>query len=454
MNEYREWKDIFKSEDKNRITTVCFVGSTCYIAELRTIRTYDCISHTLDTFVEDVGDYITSMCCGHDPSELYVGTNIGFFVTVSTLTKKIVEWNVGKRTSLVQMSLGPAGVVFISAGDRTIRSYDIVSGECIKTHTLTSGGFNTIGWFLSMCYNRKHNKLFAVAQLQLSITSVDIQSDSVTYLDGHKAPIYSITLLSEDKLVSGAMDGSMRIWDTLTQVCIMNFAGDTQGVIMCAAPDNHHVISLSLGGDLKVWGDNRQVVQSSRVFRGRGKHLAISPDGRFVMVGCCAGVNIDINVFEVNPIFSYIVNTTRCKRANDEHRKLVALDEHGCLRLPSNAKSLWMLSPHDVIDRTRSRIYIALHACNPSMAIRGQHSVYIETDTEAGAVLFLEAIRAVQWQLSLAADNRCQGHQIVVCYRFNVLQQVNRMLGGKGLVSQMTVPVTVMRLIGWYTVTQ
>jgi WD40 repeat protein len=54
-----------------------------------------------------------------------------------------------------------------------------------------------------------------------------------TFID-HKAAVYSLKLLSDDKVISCSCDRTIRIWDIKNLMCIMQLTGNFFSKLLCS----------------------------------------------------------------------------------------------------------------------------------------------------------------------------------------------------------------------------
>ena len=74
-------------------------------------------------------------------------------------------------------------------------------------------------------------------------------------LKGHTAPVYSVALSPDgQRLVSGSMDKTLKVWDTGTGQAQLTLKGHTDSVTSVAiSADGRRLVSGSRDGTVKVW---------------------------------------------------------------------------------------------------------------------------------------------------------------------------------------------------------
>jgi WD40 repeat protein len=100
---------------------------------------------------------------------------------------------------------------------------------------------------------------------------------------GHTKAVTSVAVLPDGNLVSGSVDGTLRLWNTFTGETIRTFTGHTD-IVNCVAilPDGN-LVSGSVDTTLRVW--NTRTGETIRTFSGHTKSVycvAVFPNGNFV----------------------------------------------------------------------------------------------------------------------------------------------------------------------------
>jgi WD40 repeat protein len=89
------------------------------------------------------------------------------------------------------------------------------------------------------------------------------------------------------RLVSGAMDGTLQVWDASSGAEIARLAGHKHWINACAySPDGRRIVSASNDWTLKLWdAETGMAIATLSGHRGQVQACAYSPDGRFIVSG-------------------------------------------------------------------------------------------------------------------------------------------------------------------------
>ncbi|KAL7919376.1 hypothetical protein ACQKWADRAFT_323052 [Trichoderma austrokoningii] len=117
--------------------------------------------------------------------------------------------------------------------DKTIKTWDIATGACLRTLS----GHDTSITCLSFLKNDK---------LASGSSNQDLEY-------GHRS-VVSLAALTESKLASALSDRAVRIWDTVTGLCLQTLTGHADGVTSVAAlPNNKKLASGSSDKTIRIW---------------------------------------------------------------------------------------------------------------------------------------------------------------------------------------------------------
>ena len=173
------------------------------------------------------------------------------------------------------------GLRLISASaDKTIRLWDLTSGQELQTWSNQTGFVNTI--------------LLSPDETQLYSGNADGVLQAWTVASGtllwkntaaHQGPINTVTRTPDgQRLVSGGADGTIYIWDASTGKAVRSHKTD-QGAVnsLVVTSDGRYIISGGSDNSIKFW--DITTGQLERTLEGHESFinaLAISPDGRFL----------------------------------------------------------------------------------------------------------------------------------------------------------------------------
>jgi hypothetical protein len=121
-----------------------------------------------------------------------------------------------------------------------------------------------------------HEKLNRVRKSRDRLTLPDRQ-----VLEGHQDAVWCVAALGGNKVLSGGMDHTLRLWDCLTGDEVQCLTGHTDGVLsVSVAPGGGEALSAGLDGTLRLW-DLARGVETLRIDAGVGRLFAaaIVPGG-------------------------------------------------------------------------------------------------------------------------------------------------------------------------------
>ena len=83
------------------------------------------------------------------------------------------------------------------------------------------------------------------------------------------------------KIISGSVDRTIKIWDANTGICLQTLKGHSDGVTSVAfSPDGTRIISGSYDKTIKIWDANTGQCLETLMGHSRGVFsVAFSPDG-------------------------------------------------------------------------------------------------------------------------------------------------------------------------------
>ena len=147
--------------------------------------------------------------------------------------------------------LDPARILTCSA-DRTIRIWEIGTGECLKKIQTNENTPNDIVLL-------SQDKIASFSQEEECIRIWDIENGvCLMELEGHEAEKYDdfvnvIKKLSSDRLLSGATDKKIKLWDLNTGLCLKIFVGHKDAVENLEILSDDKILSCSTDQTIKVW---------------------------------------------------------------------------------------------------------------------------------------------------------------------------------------------------------
>lgn len=235
--------------------------------------------------------------------------------------KRIFEGHAG---TVHAIAFTPDGKSIISGSeDRTLRIWDVSSGrqkQILRGHTLAVQGlaisvdgktaasvsedgtvrqWDLIGGKSKVVYKGRDHQLNTVAITADSgtlyfgagdwtIRRLDLSGENEEVLEGHSGIVRSLVLTTaEDRLLSGADDGTIRVWSLKTDECIQKLKGHTGSVDAVAVTlDGKLGVSGSRDNSVRVWdlltGTERNMLEGHSGFV---KAIATSPSTGQVLSG-------------------------------------------------------------------------------------------------------------------------------------------------------------------------
>ena len=244
------------------------------------------------------------------------------------------------------VAISPDGRHALSGGDDALRLWDMATGQCMRTFERHSGTVYSV----TISPDGRHAlsggddalRLWDMATGQCLRTS-----------DGRKRDITSVAFSPDGRYafsgggswVSHKLDSTLRLWDLATGECLRIFEGHTDKVSSVAfSPDGRHGISGSQDHTLRLW--DLATGQCLRTFEGHTGYVnsvAISPDGRYGLSGSWD-----------NTVRLWDLATGRCVRTYEGHMHWVrsvamsADGRHGLSGSQDHTLRLWDLSREDV----------------------------------------------------------------------------------------------------------
>jgi WD40 repeat protein len=198
--------------------------------------------------------------------------------------------------------------------DKTLKLWDVATGECLRTFEGHMGGVNSVclsgnsRWALSGSGDGPL-KLWDVATGQCLRT-----------FEGHKGVVESVCFSSDGRwALSGSRDKALKLWDVATRRCLWTFKGHAGWVnSICLNGDSRWALSGSNDGALKLW--DVATSHCLRTFEGHVgglKAVCLSGDSRWAL---SAGGN---DCSEEGTLMLWHVATGQCLRTFEGHMGVV-----------------------------------------------------------------------------------------------------------------------------------
>jgi WD40 repeat protein len=151
--------------------------------------------------------------------------------------------------------------VVSGSGDRTLRVWNLESGETLQILEGHTSGVNAVtvldgGRVLSGSDDG-------------TLRVWDLKSgETLQILEGHTSGVNAVTVLGGRRAISGSSDRTLRVWDLESGQTLQTLEGHTGWVSALAMLDGRHVVSGSSDGTLRVWdlesGETLQTLQGHK----------------------------------------------------------------------------------------------------------------------------------------------------------------------------------------------
>ncbi len=167
-----------------------------------------------------------------------------------------------------------------ASADKTIRVWDLSSGQVLQTWSNQTSFVNTI--LLSPDETRLYSGNADGALQGWTVASGNLLWQ---HTDAHNGPINTVARTPDgQRLVSGGADGAIHVWEASTGKAVRSLVTQ-QGAInsLVVTSDGQYIISGGSDNTIKVW--NRATGNLEKTLAGHESFvnaLAISPDGRFL----------------------------------------------------------------------------------------------------------------------------------------------------------------------------
>ncbi|GHV67804.1 hypothetical protein AGMMS49928_05670 [Spirochaetia bacterium] len=187
---------------------------------------------------------------------------------------------------------GKQFVTFNSWLDPTKDEWDIDQAKLITTTQLGSDLTNIID------YSPDGTKIASVQSFLLANSSkidiIDPKTNQKTMtLEGHTKAVSDVAFSYDSRrIVSGAEDATLRIWDANTGQLLRTISGDNTFQALTFSPDNRHIAAASRGMIRIYNADTGQEISGFKTLPNWIYGIGYSPDGRNIIAGDSARIKV------------------------------------------------------------------------------------------------------------------------------------------------------------------
>jgi WD40 repeat protein len=218
-------------------------------------------------------------------------------------------------------------------------------------------------------------------------------------LEGHTKAVHGVAMTPNGRrAVSGASDGTLRVWDLETGYS--RVLEEHRGAVNAVAvtPDGRRAVSGASDGTLRVWDLETGYSRVLEGHRGAVRAVAVTPDGRRAVSGCGA-VNVDARD-ETLCVWDLETGHCRVLEGHVEGANSVAMTPDG-RRAISGGEKTWRVWD---LDTGHSRVLGRSWGGEPvAITPDGRRAV-------SGGVNFDPGIRLCVWDLETGQSRGLQGH--------------------------------------------
>ena len=176
-----------------------------------------------------------------------------------------------------------------TSGDKTVRVWDVATGECIRVLRGQIGEGN-VGKIFATALS-PDDRLLAVGGYpsKWGIRLIDFRTGEVrALLKGHNNVIFDLAFSPDgEKLISGSVDNTARIWDIKSGETLHELRGHADNITSVDySPDGMRVVTGSSDRTLKLWNTSTgSLITTMSGHTDEVRSVAFTPDGRYILSG-------------------------------------------------------------------------------------------------------------------------------------------------------------------------
>jgi WD40 repeat protein len=225
--------------------------------------------------------------------------NTGRVVDLKTKTMITLKGHTGAVDCIIECE---DRYVLTCSYDTTIRLWNRLTGECIRTY---SGHSN---WVNCILYDKKTKRVISASGDGTIIVWNVETGEQIGVMKGHSNWVRSLAFVNATTIVSGSSDKTVKMWDITTMKEIKTMSSHA-GFVMSVAvtPDGQFVVSGSVDKTVKVWSiATGECITTLSHHSNQVNKVAVSPDGRFIASG---GDDKMFHLLSVNPPFEVFLSS-------------------------------------------------------------------------------------------------------------------------------------------------
>ena len=239
-------------------------------------------------------DLVNSVAISPDGKTLASGSRDKTIKLWNLATGEQIRTLTDHSSSVESIAISPDGRILASTRYKTIKLWDIATGEQIRTLTghsdsVTSLTISPDSKILASSSNRDVYAEVDQDMLDKTIRLWDIATgEQIRTLTGNSDTVKSLAISPDSKtLASGSRDKTIKLWNLATGEQIRTLIGHSYSVESLAiSPDGKTLVSGSWDKTIKLW--NLATGEQIRTLIGHSysvESLAISPDGKTLASG-------------------------------------------------------------------------------------------------------------------------------------------------------------------------
>ena len=297
----------------------------------------------------------------------------------------------GHGRGVNSVSVTPDGRRAVSgSSDATLRVWDLASGQCLKTLTRYTDAVTSVRV-------TPDGRGAVSGSVDTTLRLWDLASEQcVRTLTGHRAQVTSVRVMPDGRrAVSGSCDKTVRVWDLISGQCLRTLTGHARDVTSVrVTPDGRRAVSRSEDKTMRVWDlDNGQCLWTLSGHTDRVTNMSVTPDGRRAVSG---SQDKTVRVWDLEcghclRTLTAHSDSIASVRVTPDGRRAVSGSEDKTVRV-------WDLDSGQCLG-----VYLG-SAPFSSLALNGTGNV-ICAGTDTGEVLFLELHGVPSGSAILTADN-------------------------------------------------